>query len=95
MLLSYGIRREAVLAGREDVLGRIRGRQSERWQLHDTIEMMRRGGWQAPPPPPPARPPAPTAPTAAAQLSALAALRRQGGLTDEEFSARKARILDG
>jgi hypothetical protein len=96
MLLSYGIRREAIFAGREDVLSRVRGRQSGRWQLNDAIEMMRRGGWQAPPPHPSpvAAGPAPVAADdPIAKLRELAGLKHQGSLSDEEFSAQKARIL--
>lgn len=52
--------------------------------------------WAAQPPPPPA--PAPAAAPAApvdrvAQLTALADLKAQGLLTDEEFAAEKARVL--
>jgi hypothetical protein len=96
MLLSYGIRREAIFAGRDDVLAQVRGRQSERWQLNDTIDMMRHGGWQAPPRhPAPGQQaaPAPATDDPVAQLRALAGLKDQGALTDAEFSAQKARIL--
>ena len=46
----------------------------------------------APPPPPPA-PAAPAAPDSVAELERLAQLKAQGVLTDEEFSAAKAKLL--
>ncbi|MFI7005586.1 SHOCT domain-containing protein [Streptomyces sp. NPDC050145] len=53
-------------------------------------------GWQAPPPAEaPAAPPRPPAATdRVAQLTALADLKAQGLLTDEEFAAEKARVLN-
>jgi hypothetical protein len=54
---------------------------------------------QAPPPPPPAAPAppsaaaAPAAPSISDQLSAIKYLHDQGMLTDEEFSAAKAKVL--
>jgi hypothetical protein len=107
MLLSTGIARQAVFAGREDVLGRVGRNQSDRWKLDDARYMMRHGGWQAayarqdvPPSPsaaPPQAPPAPAPDVAnlAARLRDLARLRSDGALTDAEFSAEKTRLLEG
>ncbi|QNS05103.1 SHOCT domain-containing protein [Streptomyces xanthii] len=57
--------------------------------------------WQGPPqgeaPAAPPQPPAPQQPAATdrvAQLTALADLKAQGLLTDEEFAAEKARVLN-
>ena len=41
----------------------------------------------------PAEPAAPAAPDAAAELERLAQLHQSGALTDEEFSAAKAKVL--
>src|SRR3954454_397510 len=75
-------------------------------RLNDLEEQQYAVPQQAPPPPPAYAPPpapayaAPAPPAAsgapsgiAAQLEQLAALRQQGALTDEEFSAAKARLL--
>lgn len=50
---------------------------------------------QAPPPdqPPPDQPPAPASSPMIDQLNQLAALHKQGVLTDEEFSAAKAKLF--
>jgi hypothetical protein len=52
---------------------------------------------QAPPPPPAPAPPsaaaAPAAPSLSDQLSAIKKLHDQGMLTDDEFSAAKAKVL--
>jgi hypothetical protein len=47
--------------------------------------------YQQAPPPPPAAPPA--APSIYDQLSQLATLHDQGALTDDEFTAAKAKLL--
>jgi hypothetical protein len=85
--------RTAVVAGTATaVSGRVARRQDQRWAQQD-----------APPPQPQqyAAPP-PPAPAAAAggedrvqQLKDLADLKAQGVLTDQEFEAEKARILNG
>jgi Short C-terminal domain len=45
------------------------------------------------PPPPAAAPPAPAAPDTTAELERMAKLHDSGVLSDEEFSAAKAKIL--
>ena len=99
MLLMRGIAREAVFAGTPgDVSRRVAHRQSGRWQMQETLDLMQRGGWMAPPrPAPPSAPVAAAASAAApdpiAALKQLAALKQQGVLTDAEFSAEKTKLL--
>ena len=93
MLLMSGIAREAIYAGTPgDVSRRVAGRQSGRWREQETLDMMQRGGWMAPPRPrrrtrPPLRR------TRSPLSSELAALKDQGVLTDAEFSAEKTKLL--
>lgn len=93
------VARTAVIAGTATaVSGRVAARQQAgAQQAADAAayQQQQQQAQQAPPPPPPA--PAPTAggmnDAAIAQLRALADLHQQGILTDEEFSAQKAKIL--
>ncbi|GAA4397632.1 hypothetical protein GCM10023168_02780 [Fodinibacter luteus] len=103
--LLRGVARTAVVAGTATaVSGRVQRRQAEKYADRDAgIAAQRTQSYQeqvqaaAPPPaaapaPPPA--PAPTATTdLVAQLKALAELRDQGILTDEEFADQKAKLL--
>jgi hypothetical protein len=91
--LLRGMARTAVVAGTATaVSGRVARRQDQRWAQQD-----------APPPQPQQyAAPAPAAPAPAAggedrvqQLKDLADLKAQGVLTDQEFEAEKARILNG
>ena len=91
--LLRGMARTAVVAGTATaVSGRVARRQDQRWAQQD-----------APPPQPQQyAAPAPAPPAAAAggedrvqQLKDLADLKAQGILTDQEFEAEKARILNG
>jgi hypothetical protein len=89
--LLRGVARTAVVAGTATgVSNRVSRRQSERWAAQD-----------APPPPqqgydspPPAPQQAAGAESRVEQLKDLAALKEQGVLTEEEFAAEKARILE-
>jgi hypothetical protein len=88
--LLRGMARTAVVAGTATaVSNRVSRRQGERWAEQETAA--------APAPAPPA--PTPTAPAQASspieQLKELAALHDQGVLTDEEFAAQKAKLLNG
>ena len=86
MPLLRGMARTAVIAGTATtVSNRVSRRQANKWAQQDAE--------QAPPPPEPA--PAPAAPTESRvdKLTQLAALKEQGVLTDAEFAAEKARIL--
>lgn len=98
MGLLRGVARTAVVAGTAStVAGRVQHRQQRKWD--------QQAAEQAPPPPAPAAPaPAPApAPAAApsgggdlvAQLQQLEQLRQQGAITEEEFSAAKARLIGG
>ncbi len=86
----------AVIAGTATaVSGRVARRQGAAAQQQAAAQQA-----AAPPPPPAPAAPAPAAAPAAApsgdmieQLKALAELRDQGILTEEEFSAQKAKVL--
>jgi hypothetical protein len=78
--------RTAVVAGTATaVSNRVSRRQGERWAEQEAAA--------------PAPAPAPVAPAQASspieQLKELAALRDQGVLTEEEFAAQKAKLLNG
>ncbi len=87
--------RTAVVAGTATaVSGRVQRRQANKWAEQDQQQYEQ----QAPPPQQYAEP----APVAAApaedpieKLKELGQLHEQGILTDEEFSAEKAKILNG
>jgi hypothetical protein len=89
--LLRGVARTAVIAGTATtVSNRVSRRQARRWAGEDAQ--------QAPPPqqqqeyaPPP--PPAEPTESRVDRLTKLAALKEQGVLTDAEFAAEKARIL--
>ncbi len=87
--LLRGMARTAVVAGTATaVSNRVSRRQGQRWAEQEaTYE------------PAPAAAPAPAAPAQASspieQLKELATLRDQGVLTDEEFAAEKAKLLNG
>jgi Short C-terminal domain len=97
--LLRGVARTAVVAGTATaVSGRVQRRQAERYADRDAEIMAQRqeayrqqtyGYQQAPAPPPP--PPPEDDPIE--RLKALADLRAQGILTEEEFAAQKAKIL--
>jgi hypothetical protein len=92
------VARTAVIAGTATaVSGRVAAKQQAgAQQAADAAayQQQQQQAQQAPPPPPA---PAPAAggmnDAAIAQLKALADLHQQGILTDEEFSAQKAKIL--
>jgi len=84
--------RTAVVAGTATaVSNRVSRRQASRWAQQDDPYGGQQQAYEEPPPPPP--PAAPEAPDPIAQLKQLAALKDQGILTEEEFSAQKAKIL--
>jgi hypothetical protein len=102
--LIRGMARTAVIAGTAtSVSNRVSRRQYNRWSQQE--EQQAEQQQPAPSAPPPAAP-APAAPAAAApaasaggddriaKLQQLADLKNQGILTDEEFAAEKARILN-
>jgi hypothetical protein len=61
----------------------------------DDVQDQQQGqqSYQQAPPPAPAPAPAPAPPSLTDQLNQLAALHQQGALTDEEFSAAKAKLF--
>lgn len=107
MGLLRGVARTAVVAGTATaVSGRVQRRQAARFSDSDAqLAAQRQQAYeeqvyqqQAPPPPPPP-PPAPPAAgggmgnDVVEQLKALASLKDQGILTEEEFAGQKAKIL--
>ncbi len=93
--LIRGVARTAAIAGTATaVSNRVSRRQANRWSEQAQQQ-------QAPQPPPaqayvPPPPPPPQASTqdTLAQLRELGELRDAGVLTDQEFAAQKAKILD-
>jgi hypothetical protein len=86
--------RTAVVAGTATaVSGRVARRQSARYDQKAAEEQQQAAPQQqdAQPAPPPAAPPAED--DSMAKLQQLAQLHSQGVLSDEEFSAAKAKIL--
>ena len=88
--LLRGVARTAAVAGTATaVSNRVSRRQAQRWGAQESYAEPE--PQYAPPPPAPVA----AAPDPVERLSELARLRDQGALTDEEFSAAKARILAG
>jgi hypothetical protein len=87
--------RTAVVAGTATaVAGGVRHHQDEKYAAQQAEAQ------QAPPPPPPAAAPAPAAAPSGdvdvtGELTKLADMKAQGLLTEEEFSAAKAKLLAG
>jgi hypothetical protein len=101
--LIRGVARTAVVAGTASaVAGRVNHRQQQKWAAQDQPQYAE-PQYAAPPPqyaePAPvyAAPPPPAAPAVdpIEQLKKLGALHEQGILTDDEFAAEKAKILNG
>ncbi|HEV7401212.1 MAG TPA: SHOCT domain-containing protein [Solirubrobacterales bacterium] len=88
--LLRGVARTAVIAGTATtVSNRVSRRQGQRWAQQEEA--------QQPPqaPPPPAAPPAaPAGESMLDQLKELGELKAQGILTEEEFAAQKAKLLN-
>jgi hypothetical protein len=91
--LLRGVARTAVIAGTAtSVSNRVSRRQANRWAAQEAPAPNEPQYAQAPPPPPPAAAPSSDP---VQRLSELAELRDRGVLTDEEFSAAKAKVLQG
>ena len=90
--LLRGVARTAVIAGTATaVSNRVSRRQATRWQRQGTYPYDQpQPTYQEPPPQY-----APPQQDMVQQLKDLAALKDQGVLTEEEFAAQKARILNG
>jgi hypothetical protein len=97
--LLRGVARTAVVAGTATaVSGRVQRRQAGRYADQDAqLAAQQQQAYQQYAPPPqqyePQQPAAP-APDPIQQLKELGQLREQGILTDEEFAAQKAKILN-
>jgi hypothetical protein len=90
--------RAAAVGGTAYAVGRRSGRQREEQANAEADQDQRIADLeqqQAPPPPPPPAPaPAPAAqPSMLDQLNRLTDLHTQGALSDEEFTAAKAKLL--
>ena len=84
--IARGVARTAVVAGTASaVAGRVHHRQNQKWAAEE--QQAEAEQYYA------AAPPAPAPPDDVDQLQQLAALHKQGVLTDEEFAAKKAQIL--
>lgn len=96
--LLRGVARTAVIAGTASaVAGRVQRHQAEKFADRDQAIAANRGAGyaqgyeqvQAPPAPPPS----PAADDTVAQLQQLGQLHAQGILSDDEFTAAKAKVL--
>jgi hypothetical protein len=82
--LLRGMARTAVIAGTATaVSNRVSRRQAERWSQQEQQQ-----AYEAPPPPP-----TDDMDTKLDQLRQLGELKTQGGLSEAEFEAQKARVL--
>ena len=93
--LRRGVARTAVVAGTATaVSNRVSRRQANRWSQQSEAQYAQQPPQQQyyEPPPQPA-PAQAAAPDPIEQLKELAALKDKGILTEEEFSAQKAKIL--
>lgn len=89
--LLRGVARTAVIAGTAtSVSNRVSRRQEGRWAQQEQQQWEQQ---QAAAPPPQAAPAAAADPMA--QLKELGELHQTGVLTDEEFAAAKAKLLNG
>ena len=90
--LLRGMARTAAVAGTATaVSNRVSRRQANRWAAQEQQTYEPPPQQYAPPPPPP--PVGGGGQDPIEQLKDLAALKNQGILTEEEFSAQKAKIL--
>ena len=88
--LLRGVARTAVIAGTAtSVSNRVSRRQAQRWAAQDA-PAYNEPQYQEPPPPAAAPSSDPVQ-----RLTELAQLRDRGILTDEEFAAAKAKVLQG
>jgi hypothetical protein len=91
--LLRGVARTAVVAGTATaVSNRVSRRQEGRWANQEQQQWEQQQAQQAAPPPPPA--PAAAAPDPIEKLKELGQLHDSGVLTDEEFAAAKAKLLN-
>lgn len=100
--LVRGVARTAVVAGTASaVSGRVQHRQNEKYAAREQAAYdqqqaaYNQGVAAAQQPPPPAPAPPAGGDDTMAELEKLADMKSKGLLTDEEFSAAKAKILGG
>ena len=88
MPLLRTVGRTAVIAGTASAVGgRVQHRQNEQWAAQEQQQYAQQAAAAPPPPAAPAEDPI-------EQLQKLGKLHEQGILTDEEFAAEKAKILN-
>ena len=88
--LLRGVARTAVIAGTATtVSNRVSRRQGQRWAQQEEQQMAQQA------PAPAAAPPAAGGQSTIDQLKELGELKAQGILTEEEFAAQKAKLLNG
>lgn len=94
--LIRGVARTAVIAGTATaVSNRVSRRQANRWSQQAEAEAYEQQQETMYSEPPPAAPAGPSQQDTLTQLKELGELKASGVLTDEEFEAQKAKILDG
>jgi hypothetical protein len=87
--LLRGVARTAVIAGTAtSVSNRVSRRQGQRWAQQEEQQMAQQA------PAPEAAPPAAGGQSTIDQLKELGELKAQGILTEEEFAAQKAKLLN-
>jgi membrane protease subunit (stomatin/prohibitin family) len=95
MGLIRGVARTAVIAGTATaVSNRVSRRQANRWSQQDEQQAAQQQQQQQYAQPAPAPAPAAAAEDPIEKLKQLAELKDQGILTQEEFDAQKAKILN-
>ena len=94
MGLIRGVARTAVVAGTATaVSNRVSRRQANRWSEQEAAQYQQQEAYQQAPPPPPA-PAESGTDDMIAQLKQLGELYDAGVLTDEEFAAQKAKVMN-
>ena len=96
MGLIRGVARTAAIAGTATaVSNRVSRRQGERWaNEQDAAAYQEQQAYHQAPPPSPAAAPASGTDDMLAQLKQLGELHDAGVLTDEEFAAQKAKVMN-
>jgi len=85
--------RAAAVGGTAYAVGRSRGRQAETQQQAEYEQNQRLSDLEQQQAPPPEAPAAPATSSMLDQLTQLTTLHEQGALTDDEFTAAKAKLL--
>jgi Short C-terminal domain len=94
MGLIRGVARTAVVAGTATaVSNRVSRRQANRWSEQESAQYQEQQAYQQAPPPPPA-PAESGTDDMIAQLKQLGELYDAGVLTEEEFAAQKAKVMN-